>query len=153
MRFFIAGIMQGSHLGTVLHNQNYRERVKELLYKHFPGCDVYDPLADHGQSLDYDDVKAREVFLEHNRMCASADVVVAFVPEATMGTAIEMWEAHKNGRVVITISPLLHNWVVKYCSCEVYADLDIFQTALETGQVAKSIEKHKHSADIASAET
>lgn len=48
MRFFLAGIMQGSHLGAVLHNQDYRARLKGLLLEHFADSTVYDPLADHG---------------------------------------------------------------------------------------------------------
>jgi hypothetical protein len=43
MRFFLAGIMQGSHLGAVLHNQDYRGRIKSLVAEHFPGADIYDP--------------------------------------------------------------------------------------------------------------
>ena len=60
MRFFLAGIMQGSHLAATLHNQDYRERIKRLLAEHFPDADVYDPLADHTDSLNYDDDRGRE---------------------------------------------------------------------------------------------
>lgn len=124
MRFFIAGIMQGSHLGAVMHNQNYRERLKQLLLQHFPDADVYDPLADHRDSLDYDADQGRRTFFRHNEMCGEVDVVVAFVPEASMGTAIEMWEAYRHGRTVIAISPLVHNWVVKFCSHYIFADVE-----------------------------
>ena len=79
MRFFIAGIMQGSHLGEVLHHQGYRERLKQLLADHFPDADIYDPLADHQDSLEYDEQRGREVFLRHNRLCSEVEVVVAFV--------------------------------------------------------------------------
>ena len=42
--------------------------------------------------------------------------------------AIEMWEAHEHGRgVVLAISPLVHNWAIKYCSHAVYRDLDEFE--------------------------
>jgi hypothetical protein len=139
LRFFLAGIMQGSHLGAVLHNQTYRERIRELLTQAFPGCSVYDPLADHQMSLDYDDGTAREVFYHHNRMCREVDVVVAFVPEATMGTAIEIWEARRCGRVVIAISPLLKNWAVKYCSHHIYPDAESFEAAARSGQLANII--------------
>jgi hypothetical protein len=143
MRFFLAGIMQGSHLGAILHNQDYRGRLKRLLIEHFPGCEIYDPLADHGQSLYYDDDTAREVFYRHNRMCREVDVVIAFVPEASMGTSIEMWEAHEHGRaVVLAISPLVHNWAIKYCSHAVYKDLEEFEHALQSGQVSRNIAQH-----------
>ncbi len=44
MRFFIAGIMQGSHVGALLHDQGYRGRITRLLELHFPEAEVYDPL-------------------------------------------------------------------------------------------------------------
>ena len=62
--------------------------------------------------------------------------MLAFVPEASMGTAIEMWEAHQHGRAVITISPMKHNWAVKFLSHELYADLDEFETAIRNGRMA-----------------
>ena len=140
MRFFLAGIMQGSHLGEVLHSQDYRSRLKTLIAEHFPGASVYDPLADHRQSLAYDDATARDVFLHHNRMCAEeVDVVIAYVPEASMGTAIEMWEAHQSGRAVVAVSPLKHNWVIKFCSCCVYADIEALEAEIASGKLAQRL--------------
>jgi len=142
MRFFLAGIMQGSHLGAVLHNQDYRSRLKKLLVEHFPGSEVYDPLADHGQSLEYNDDTGRQVFYHHNRMCREVDVVIAVVPEASMGTAIEMWEAHEHGRaIVLAISPLVHNWAIKFCSHAVFKDVEEFEDAVRSGRVGQLIER------------
>jgi len=141
LRFFLAGIMQGSHLSATIHNQRYRQDLKQLLAGHFPGAEIYDPLADHSDSLNYDDQLGRTVFFHHNRMCAEVDVVVAFVPEASMGTAIEMWEAHQAGKVVLSISPLEHNWAVRFLSHAVYADVDEFTAALAGGQVAERIDE------------
>lgn len=140
MRIFLAGIMQGSHLGAVIHNQNYRQRLRTLLEEHLPRAEIYDPLADHQDSLGYDDKRSREVFMKHNRMCGEVDVVIAFIPEASMGTAIEMWQAHQCQRVVITISPLRHNWAVRFLSDEVYRDEETFVAALKSGAVARTIE-------------
>ena len=136
MRIFLAGIMQGSHHGALLHDQHYRGRIKMLLTQHLPGAQVYDPLTDHADSLEYGDDQGRDVFMKHNRMCGQVDVVLAVVPEASMGTAIEMWEAHRHGRVVITVSPLVRNWAVKYLSHENYTDEQQFEEALCTGQLA-----------------
>ncbi len=141
IRFFLAGIMQGSHLAATLHRQDYRAHIKQLLAAHFPGAEIYDPLADHADSLNYDDVRARDVFLYHNALCGQVDVVLAFVPEASMGTAIEMWEAYQHGRAVIAISPMKHNWAVKFLSHELYADLDEFEVALVTGQLAARLDE------------
>ena len=96
-------------------------------------------VAEHADSLGYDDAAGRSVFFRHNQMCREVDVLLAFVPEASMGTAIEMWEAYQHGAVVITISPLKHNWAVKFLSHAVYADLPEFETALLGGQIARII--------------
>jgi hypothetical protein len=143
MRFFLAGIMQGSHLGAVLHNQDYRGQLKRLLLEAFPGSEVYDPLADHGQSLDYDEDTGRQVFYRHNRMCREVDVVIAVVPEASMGTAIEMWEAHEHGHgLVLTISPLTHNWAIRFCSHAVFKDIEEFEEAVRSGKVENFLRQH-----------
>jgi hypothetical protein len=142
MRFFIAGIMQGSHRGAALHEQDYRPRLKRLLLEYFPGSEIYDPLTDHQDSLDYDDERGRAVFYRHNRLCREVDVLVAFVPEASMGTAIEMWETHEHGRgIVITISPLSHNWAVRFCSHLVFADFAELESALAQGTLPPLIER------------
>jgi hypothetical protein len=65
--------------------------------------------------------------------------VLAFVPEASMGTAIEKWEAHRHGRMVIAVSPLKHNWAVKFLSSLVYADVEELEAALANGEVERSI--------------
>ena len=135
MRFFLAGIMQGSHRSASLHQQDYRGALGALIQRHFPGADIYDPLANNEESLAYEDSHARAVFYGHNRLCREVDVVIAYVPEASMGTAIEMWEAYQHGRRVWTISPLTHNWVIRFCSHAVFPDLESFAAALESGEL------------------
>jgi hypothetical protein len=139
MRLFLAGIMQGSHVGTDLHDQHYRTRLKRLLLEHLPGLKLYDPLADHQDSINYDEHTGRRVFLEHNRMCGEVDVVLAFVPEASMGTAVEIWEAHRHGKIVVTISPLQHNWTVRFLSDILYHELHTFENELASGELARRI--------------
>jgi hypothetical protein len=141
--FFIAGIMQGSFHEMALHDQSYRTELARRLSGHFPDCRVYDPLAHHANSVDYDDIQGRKTFLMHNRMCGrEVDVLIAFVPEASMGTAIEMWEAHKNNAVVITISPMRVNWAVRFLSNAIYPDLPTFFAALESGEIAGLLKIH-----------
>lgn len=142
MRFFLAGIMQGSHLGAVLHHQGYRQRLRDAVAARFPDAEIYDPLADNRDSIEYDDATGRSVFYRHNRMCREVDAIVAFVPEASMGTAIEMWEAYEHGRgAVFAISPLSHNWAIRFCSHALYASLDDFEAALDRGEVEQTIER------------
>jgi hypothetical protein len=141
MRIFLAGIMQGSHTEAVLHEQDYRTRIKELIARHLPGAEVYDPLSDHAKSLEYGERKGRDVFFQHNLMCREVDVLLAFVPSASMGTAIEMWEAFRHGAAVVTISPLKLNWAVKFLSHVLYADMEEFSSALENGSLRLKIEE------------
>lgn len=140
-KLFLAGIMQGSHREAVLHAQGYRDLLKRQLARHLPEAQVYDPLADHGQSLDYDERQGQTVFFTHNRMCREVDVVLAFVPEASMGTAIEMWEAHQAGRTVVAVSPLAHNWAVRFLSHRRYDTLESFDEALVSGALRRWLQE------------
>jgi hypothetical protein len=139
MRIFLAGIMQGSHLAAVIHNQDYRQRLRQLLETHLPQARVYDPFADHGNSLSYDDRRGREVFFEHNKMCGEVDVVLAFIPEASMGTAIEMWEAFRHDRIVVSVSPLVHNWAVRFLSDIIYTSEADLEAEVTSGQFAERL--------------
>ncbi len=74
-------------------------------------------------------------------MCREIDVLLAYLPEASMGTAIEMWEAYQHGAVVISISPLKHNWAVKFLSHILYADIAEFEAAANDGSLRQKIEE------------
>lgn len=149
MKIFLAGIMQGSHTTTDMHDQNYRQHLRQLLEQHLPQAEVYDPLNNHQQSLAYEEEQARQVFMEHNAMCGEVDVVIAFVPQASMGTAIEMWEAYRAGRIVIAISGLTHNWAIRFSSHAIFADLSEFEQAVTSGRLAVQIDQLKNSATTA----
>ncbi len=135
MRIFLAGIMQGSHIAALVHDQTYRATLRELVQSHWPEAEVYDPFANHTTSIGYDSQRAHDVFMGHVEMCRVFDLLVAYVPEASMGTAIEMWEAFQHGRTVLTITPLVHNWVVQLTSRAVYRDYDAFASGLRLGDI------------------
>ncbi len=136
MRIFLAGIMQGSMTESGMHTQDYRAHLKTLLQGLYPDAEVYDPLANHTESIKYGDRQGKDVFLFHNYMCREMDVLVAFVPEASMGTAIEMWEAWQNGAMVVAISPMHKNWAVRFLSHRLFHTLEEFETALRSGDLA-----------------
>lgn len=131
--------MQGSLTEAALHAQDYRLHLKRLIEAHFPAADVYDPLAEHAGSIDYDDARGRDVFFRHNLMCREVDVLIAFVPEASMGTAIEMWEAYQHGAAVVTISPMIHNWAVKFLSHAIFPSLEACEAAIVDGSLPRRI--------------
>jgi len=139
VRIFLAGIMQGSLVAPKLHDQNYRVRLRNALKKYLPEYELYDPLEFHRESIGYENSKGCEVFLHHNRMCGEIDILLACLPEASMGTAIEMWEAWRHNKLVISISPLKHNWTVKFLSHILYEKENDFLVALENGSLRQQL--------------
>lgn len=137
MRVFICGIIQGSIQHFAVHEQSYRIRLKRLVETHLPGAEVYCPVSLHPESLLYDDAKAFKVFDESVEAARSSDLLVAYLPEASMGSAIEMWEARKAGVRVISISQMEHNWVVKYVSDIVVKTVEEFEKLLDDGTVSR----------------
>ena len=143
--FFIAGIIQGSIPHKGIHNQDYRQELKTLLKKHFPDGKVYCPFDNHPNSLNYGTKKSKSVFFDLMGRARDADVLIAFLPEASMGTAIEMWEAYHKKKVIISISPLKENWVVKYLSTAVFNDITAFERFIKNGELKALIESRKSS--------
>ncbi len=139
-RVFLAGIIQGSLIEPAIHDQDYRRRIKDLLADCLPDAEVYCPVTAHPQSLSYDDARGREVFLGHIRMARDSDLVVAYLPSASMGTAIELWEAHRAGAATAAITPLTLNWAVRFLCDLVVGDLDEFAAACRDGRVARLME-------------
>ena len=128
---FIAGIIQGSKKGKVLHNQDYRKDLKRILEKYFPQARIIDPVAVHPESAYYTFETGKKVFHNSIKQALSSDLVIAYLPEASMGTAIEMWECHRKNVPVWTISPLRENWVVKFLSKKVFSSLNDFESYLK----------------------
>jgi nucleoside 2-deoxyribosyltransferase len=130
MRVFIAGVMQASLAGKGIVDQSYRNAIGEALLAKWPELDVIDPLVLHPNSVEYDDEAARETLFALVTLAASCDLVIAYVPQASMGTALEMNAAYEKGVPVIAISPLRENWVIRAMSTRVFGTLDEFVTYL-----------------------
>ena len=141
MRIFLAGIMQGSLRSASMHDQDYRSNLRDTIPQYLPEYEIYDPPEFHAKSLSYETRQGQNVFLHHNKMCGEIDLLIAFVPEASMGTAIEMWEAWRHDKLVITISPLKHNWAVKYLSHIVFEQESDFFEALQNGNLRQQLIK------------
>lgn len=134
MKIFIAGVMQGNRKDTKIHSQNYRKDIIEILGQD-PTLEVVDPDTTDPDRLNYTHRQAADMFFRYNLMVGKVDLVIAYVPEASMGTAIEMWEAWKNKIPVITISPLKHNWAVKLLSSQSYSTIKEFAKAFQSGEL------------------
>lgn len=137
MRVFIAGIMQGSRLDRYIDEQEYRRVIAEAILAHVPSVEIVDPNGLHPNGVDYDDVLAKQTLLEMAELAGQADLVVAYAPRASMGTALEMWKAFEAGVPLITISPMAANWVVKHLSDVLLPDLEAFCLWIADGKLDK----------------
>lgn len=128
--------MQGSSHGRGLHSQDYRVRLREIISRYAPGARVFDPWENHSGSIDYSDREGRDVFLHHLELARASRLTLCFLPTASLGTAVEMWETYNAGGAVWTISPMADNWVIRFFSHRVFADVDAFEAALKDGALA-----------------
>ncbi len=140
MRVFLAGIIQGSHQGRDLHDQSYRERLKQILRAYLPETDLCCPIELHPAAIDYAPDAQRRAFFGLVDNASQADVLVAYLPQASMGTAIEMWEAYHRGRVVVAITPMRENWVINLLTHAVLPSLDAFEEFVRDGRLAALVE-------------
>jgi hypothetical protein len=132
---FIAGVIQGSEHGAEIVGQGYRGRIKAVIEACCPGSVVYDPVAHHPGSVAYSLERARATFYGHVELVAASKLLVAYLPEASMGTSIEMWEARRCDIPVVTISPMRENWVVKLLSTVLCRDLAAFEAWTRAGSL------------------
>ncbi len=131
--------MQGSWKKSRIHDQDYRYRLKKILEEALNGVEVYCPFQNHPRSLAYRKEQMQEVFFEHIEKAAQSDVIVAYLPEASMGSAIELWEAFKEKRVILTISPLKENWVIKTLATRNFTSLEEFEAFIRSGRLKELI--------------
>ncbi|MGE5602343.1 MAG: hypothetical protein ACM30E_04805 [Nitrososphaerales archaeon] len=146
MRVFLAGVMQASLPGKGIVDQSYRNAIGEALLAKWSELDVIDPLVLHPNSVEYDDDAARETLFALVTLASSCDLLIAYVPQASMGTALEMNAAYEAGVPVIAISPLRENWVIRALATRLFPDLDTFRDYLS------KLEKPSELIDIEPAE-
>ncbi len=136
MQIYIAGVMQGSREDHLVNTQDYRPMIADALEKKYTNITVIDPFALYPESFSYDINQARQTFEDEMVLAAEADMLIAYLPEASMGTAIEMWVAHKAGKRIVAVTPLAHNWVVRLTADEVFPDLQSLLAAIDNGRLA-----------------
>lgn len=142
MQIFIGGIMQGSRRDRYIDDQDYRRRITEMVLEVYPEVEVLDPNELHPNGVDYGDEQAKETLLALFDLVSQADVLIAYAPQASMGTAIEMWQAYQAGAPVVTISPMESNWVVRHLSAAVLPNLEAFRQWLAEGGLDKVTNLH-----------
>ena len=131
---FIAGIMQASRNDRYIEAQDYRWQITAVLQNHIPDVKVIDPFAANPNSVDYDDKRAEFTFISNTRKASNVDFLIAYLPVASLGTAMEMWQAYEAGVTIVTVSPLEHHWAIKYTSEEIFPDIKSLSLAIGNGR-------------------
>ena len=106
MKVFLAGIMQGSKKGKGIQEQDYRELIQVSVKINHPDAEIIDPFSLFPDSVEYDDHRAKKVLFAMGDEAGTSDIVIAYLPEASLGTALEMIRGYDNGKTIICISSL-----------------------------------------------
>lgn len=136
---FLSGVMQGSNADTSLHAQDYRQQLREIITAAHPEAEVVCPAELNPDSVAYDNEAARRAFMGELDLAAQTDVLVAYAPVATMGTAVEMYRAYAAGRLVLTVSPMTTNWAIRFLSTRVFKDLAEFEAFVRDGKLGRTV--------------
>ncbi|HET6429199.1 MAG TPA: hypothetical protein VFJ30_12355 [Phycisphaerae bacterium] len=135
MRIFLAGIIQGSLVEPAIHCQGWRDAVRDVLARHYPGADVYCHYESHPNSIAYELPEILATLEDGNAKAAASDVVVCWLPSASMGTGLEMYLAQQAGAVVLAVTPMAANWVVRAYSDRILPDLDALDAFCASGEL------------------
>ena len=141
MNIFLAGIIQGSIAEEKIHPQGWREPIQAAIAKHIPNADVYCHFTAHPNSMTYDMPEIRKTFDDGVERARSADMLIAWLPSASMGTAIEIFEAYQAGAVVLSVTPMAANWVIRLYSDKIFPDVETLNKFLASDEFAKLLEE------------
>lgn len=132
-RLFIGGVMQGSSRAMEVCDQGYRDQIAEIVCRHHPDTEIVDPFQVHPDGVTYDRERAVRTFLGLLDVAAGADVLIAYLPYASLGTAMEIWRACEAGKPVIAISPMNQNWALWATTQHIVPDLEAFEAFVAAG--------------------
>ncbi len=127
MKIFFGGIIQGSSQGRDIFSQDYRDKIKKVLREKYPDIVIFDPFESHNDSIDYNDDQAKKTFFKHLEIIKLSDLMLAYLPKASMGTAIEIWQAYHDRIPVLTISPMTTNWIIRLFSGKNFETVEAFE--------------------------
>jgi len=140
MHVFIAGVMQGKRLDNQIDAQDYRLRIGGAIREHIPEVEIIDPWASNPHSVNYDEQRARHTFLSMTRKASDADLLIAYLPTVSMGTAMEMWQAFQASTYIIAVTPHIHHWAIRFTANEILPDLDTLLADIENGRIYKLLQ-------------
>jgi len=139
MKIFISGVMQGSIKGKGIQDQGYRQMIRDAIKILHPQVVIYDPFSVFPDSVEFDNQRAKQTLFSLAEEAASADILIAYLPEASMGTALEMMRSYDQGKTIISITPLEKNWFILAVSSKIFTSLDEFCAWVQQTNLSKLI--------------
>ena len=139
MDVFLAGIIQGSLVEAKIHGQDWREPIKRVLESHLPEAKIYCHYSEHPNSITYDLPEIKRTLADGIARAGACDLLIAYVPSASMGSAIEIYEAGRGGAAIVTISPLAANWVIRAYSDVIFSDIESLEKWAADGKLANLV--------------
>ena len=143
MHIFIAGVMQGKRLDNQVDDQNYRLQITNALRRRWPDAQITDPWALNPGSVYYDDAQARRVFFDMTALAGTADLLIAYLPTVSMGTAMEMWQAYQSNAYIVAVTPHVHHWAIRFTADQIVPDLDSLFTMIEDGSFSRILSERQ----------
>ena len=147
MKIFFGGIIQGSRQGQDIHSQNYRDRVKSLIDRRYPDIEIFDPVENHRDSVEYTDEQAHATFFDHLKIIETCDLMIAYLPLASMGTAIEMNRAYERNIPILSISPMTTNWVIRLLAKKNFETVEAFEKFIAENDIRNLVNGRKRKTD------
>lgn len=139
MRVFLAGIIQGARTDDGIHHQGYRKQIRDAISVAYPEAQFIDPHEENLGRLEWSRELQREMFLRYVTEAGQCDVLVAWLPEPSMGTSVEMYEAYRMEVPVLAISPLTGTWAVFSLATRTFPDLEAFSAFVRTPGFAELV--------------
>ncbi|WP_420629214.1 MoaD/ThiS family protein [Candidatus Leptofilum sp.] len=139
LRVFIAGVMQANRRDTQIESQNYRLQISQALRQHVPNVQIIDPWAENPNSVNYTESQARHTFHTMTNKASEVDLLIAYLPLPSMGTAMEMWQAYQGNTYIIAITPFVHHWAIRFTANDILPDLQSLFGWIENGRFQQEI--------------
>ena len=82
--------MQGNEKGYGIRSQSYRTDISDHVDDLNIKAEIIDPDQTDANRLQYSNEQADEMFFRYCRIAGNVDLLISYLPAASMGSAVEM---------------------------------------------------------------
>jgi hypothetical protein len=136
MKIFLAGVIQGDRADGSLHEQDYRTVLSDIVKATHPNAEFIDPHRENPDRLGWNRQRQADMFFEYAAKAAACDAMIAWLPTASMGTAVEMYTAHTARVPIVAVTPLIGTWAIFAMATCCLPDIAAFAEFVKAGRFA-----------------